>query len=218
VRCGAASRGEQALLPSRLRKESGEGLFRLMPGIDMPSPNPSRKREGDTPIDNPVKTRNIPLGVASMGRMLMLKSILAAGTAMALLAPLPAAAEEPIMKLAGMLRCAAVYQVTSEKAPKDSEAQLTAGRHFLQYYMIMLGMAELDPADTFDAKGLKTLFEAENAIADSDELLARIDGKTDVFAADIATCTAFRNSQPQLFATADRTIDAMAKAQAGATQ
>ncbi|WP_077148918.1 hypothetical protein [Sphingopyxis sp. KK2] len=144
----------------------------------------------------------------------MFKSLLAGAAAAALLAPLPAAAEEPVMKLAGMLRCAAVYQVTSEKAPKDSEAQLTAGRHFLQYYMIMLGMAEHDPADNFDANTLKTLFEAENAIADSDALLARIDGKTDVFAADIATCAAFRNREPELFATADQTIDALARAQA----
>jgi hypothetical protein len=144
----------------------------------------------------------------------MFKSLLAVATAATLLGPLPTAAEEPVMKLAGMLRCAAVYQVTSEKAAEDSEAQLTAGRHFLQYYMIMLAMAENDPTDKFDAATLKTLFEAENAIADSDALLARIDGKADVFAADIATCAAFRNRQPTLFATADETIDALAKAQA----
>ena len=146
----------------------------------------------------------------------MLKSILAAGAAAGLLLPLPVAAEEPVMKLAGMLRCAAVYQVTSEKLPKDSEAQLTAGRHFLQYYMIMLALAENKSDDDFDAKTLKTLFEAENAIANSDALLARIDGKADVFAADIATCAGFRERQPGLFASADRTIDSMAKAQAQA--
>lgn len=144
----------------------------------------------------------------------MFKSLLAATAAAALLAPSPAVAEEPMMKLAGMLRCAAVYQVTSEKAPKDSEAQATASRHFLQYYMILLGLAEHDPADDFDAATLKTLFEAENAIADSDALLARIDGKTDIFALEIATCADFRERQPELFATADETIAALAKAQA----
>ncbi|KQZ65583.1 hypothetical protein ASD67_00245 [Sphingopyxis sp. Root1497] len=148
--------------------------------------------------------------------MLMVKSILAVTSAAALLAPLPVAAEEPMMKLAGMLRCAAVYQVTSERAPKDSEAQLTAGRHFLQYYMIMLALAENKPDDKFDAKTLKTLFEAENAIANSDAVLARAEGKTDVFAADIATCAGFRERQPELFASADRTIETLAKAQAQA--
>ena len=148
----------------------------------------------------------------------MFKSLLAATTAAALLAPLPAVAEEPMMKLAGMLRCAAVYQVVSEQAPKDSPAQLADGRHFLQYYMILLAIAENDPADKFDAETLKTLFEAENAIADSDALLARIDGKTDVFAADIATCAAFRERQPELFATANQTIDTLAKAQAEAAK
>ncbi|MBL0913944.1 MAG: hypothetical protein IBJ13_00020 [Sphingopyxis sp.] len=133
--------------------------------------------------------------------------------ASALLLPQPAVAEEPMMKLAGMLRCAAVYQVTSEKAPKDSEAQRTAARHFLQYYVLMLALAENDPADNLDAKTLNTLFEAENAIADSDALLARVEGKADVFAADIATCAAFRERQPKLFATADETVDAMARAQ-----
>lgn len=144
----------------------------------------------------------------------MFKSRLAASAALALLFPLPVAAEEPVMKLAGMLRCAAVYQVTSEKLPEDSDAKRTVERHFLQYYMIMLALAENKPDDNFDAKTLKTLFEAENAIADSDALLARVEGKTDVFAADIATCAAFRERQPSLFASADRTIDAMAKAQA----
>lgn len=143
----------------------------------------------------------------------MLKSILAASTAAALLLPLSAAAEEPMMKLAGMLRCAAVYQVTSEKAPQDSEAQRIAARHFLQYYMILLAIAENDPADKFDAQTLKTLFEAENAIADSDALLARVEGRGDVFAADIATCAAFRERQPELFATADQTVDTVARSQ-----
>lgn len=133
--------------------------------------------------------------------------------AAALLLPQAAVAEEPMMKLAGMLRCAAVYQVTSEKAPKDSEAQATASRYFLQYYMILLAIAENDPADKFDAATLKTLFKAENAVADSDALLARVEGKADVFAADIATCAAFRERQPKLFATADETVDAMARAQ-----
>ena len=151
-----------------------------------------------------------------MGKMLMLKSMLAASAAMALLLPLPTAAAEPMMKLGGMLRCAAVYQVLSEQAPKDSEEQRKVGRHFLQYYMIVLGMAERDPNDKFDANMLKTLFEAENAIAKSDALLARIDGKADVFAADIATCAAFREREPSLFATADQTIDVLAKAQAAA--
>ena len=128
-----------SFLPSRLREGSGEGVSiqerRL---TESPSPNPSRKREVDMAIDIRPETRDKSAGVASIGGMLMLKSILAASGAAALLAPLPVAAEEPMMKLAGMLRCAAVYQVTSERAPKDSEAQLTAGRHFLQYYMIML--------------------------------------------------------------------------------
>ena len=123
-------------------------------------------------IDIRPETRDKSARVASVGRMLMVKSILAVTSAAALLAPLPVAAEEPMMKLAGMLRCAAVYQVTSERAPKDSEAQLTAGRHFLQYYMIMLALAENKPDDKFDAKTLKTLFEAENAIANSDAVLA----------------------------------------------
>ena len=144
----------------------------------------------------------------------MFKSTLATSAALALLFPLPVAAEEPVMKLAGMLRCAAVYQVTSKKLPQDSEAKRTAERHFLQYYMIMLALAENKPDDNFDAKTLKTLYEAEEAIADSDALLARVEGKADVFAPDIATCAAFRDRQPSLFASADRTIEAMAKAQA----
>ena len=82
--------------------------------------------------------------------------------------------------------------------------------------MIMLALAENKPDDSFDAKQLKILFEAENAIANSDAVLARVEGKTDVFAADVATCAGFRERQPSLFASADRTIDAMAKAQAAA--
>ena len=42
----AAARG-QALLPSRLREGSGEGLFRRPSSFDTPSPNPSHKREGN---------------------------------------------------------------------------------------------------------------------------------------------------------------------------
>jgi len=44
---------DDALLPSRLREGSGEGLLdffdRLneLPVMDTPSPNPSRKREGN---------------------------------------------------------------------------------------------------------------------------------------------------------------------------
>lgn len=139
--------------------------------------------------------------------------ILLAVAAAALLLPRPAAAEEPTMKLAGMLRCAAVYQVTSKGFADGSAEKLAASRHFLQYYMIMLAMAENRPDDKFDAKTLSTLFDAENAIADSDAVLARAEGRTDVFAADIATCAAFRERQPDLFATADQTVDAMARAQ-----
>ncbi|RZF65274.1 hypothetical protein EWE75_06245 [Sphingomonas populi] len=35
------------LLPSRLREGSGEGLSEERPSVDRPSPNPSRKREGN---------------------------------------------------------------------------------------------------------------------------------------------------------------------------
>ncbi len=119
------------------------------------------------------------------------------------------------MKLAGMLRCAAVYQVTSERAHKDSEPQRAAARHFLQYYVIMLALAENKPDDRLDVKTLKTLFEAERAIANSDAVLARAEGKSDVFATDISTCAGFREQQPELFASADRTIETIAKGKAG---
>lgn len=36
-------------LPSRLREGAGEGLSKIAPSLNMPSPNPSRKREGDSP-------------------------------------------------------------------------------------------------------------------------------------------------------------------------
>ena len=39
--------GERASLPSRLREGSEEGLFAIARASDTPSPNPSRKREGN---------------------------------------------------------------------------------------------------------------------------------------------------------------------------
>ena len=144
--------------------------------------------------------------------MPVMKNLWAVAVA-AFLLPQPVAAEEPVMKLAGMLRCAAVYQVTSKSFADGSAEKLAASRHFLQYYMIMLAMAENGATDDFDAKTLGTLFEAQRAAADSDAIIARAEGRPNVFAADIATCAAFRERQPKLFATADETIDVLAKAQ-----
>ncbi|MBN8844692.1 MAG: hypothetical protein J0H88_15745 [Sphingomonadales bacterium] len=140
-----------------------------------------------------------------------MKSTWAAAAVLALSLPATAyAATEKPPKLGGMLRCAAVYDVSSTFADEGSDAQILASRRFLQYYLIMSAMAETDANDNLTADTLKTLFNAESELAKAEVTLAKAAGqKGPVFAEDFATCDAFSASEAKLFAVVDEQIDAL---------
>jgi hypothetical protein len=140
-----------------------------------------------------------------------MKSIWAGAAALALL--LPAAAQgtdEKPLKIGELSRCAGVYQALSEIAEKNSDASLLSSRRFLQYYLIMVAVAESDATDMVTSETVKTLFEAESAAAEAKIVLAKAGGgNAKLFTADFAACDAIRTRDADLFAAADKQIDAL---------